>query len=361
MKKHMNGLTFALLAMVVVSMGWIDPASATASMDFGGLGGQLGGISLAALAFGGITNSPFPIIPELTAIAIGYKNKRMIADRVMPRVLVGKQEFTYFVYALEDGFTVPDTRVGRTSRPNEAEFSGIKKTESTEDHGLSSPIPQRDVDNAPVGINPLGRAVEKITNLIELDREIRVSSMVFDPLNYAAANKLALAGASMYTDPASTPIKDIRGALDTMLIRANKMTIGRLAFSALQTHPEIVKASHGNAGDKGVAGHQAIAELFELEEINVGEARVNTARKGQPVALQRAWGPHICLHYNNEMADTDEGQASFAITADFGGRRAGSRPDPDIGLDGGQRVQAGESVKELLIAAELGFLITNAA
>jgi len=355
MKKSNSIITFALLAVVVVAIGGVDPASASGSIDFGGLGG----VSLAALAFGGITNSPMPIIPELTAIAIGYKNKKMIADDVLPIVPVGKQDFTYFEYALEDGFTVPDTKVGRTSKPNEVEFSGTSKTESTEDHGLDYPIPQRDIDNALPNHNPLGRGVEKVMNLIELDREIRVSSMVFDPANFAANNKQALAGTSKYTDPTSTPITDIRTALDAMLLRANKMTIGRLAFSALQTHPDIVKATHRNSGDSGVAARQAIAELFELEDIYVGEARVNTARKGQVLALQRAWGPHICLHYTDNMADTNGGQASFGITASFGGRRAGSLPDSNIGLDGGQRVRAGESVKELLIAPDLGYLISN--
>ena len=38
-----------------------------------------------------MSNAPFPIDPELTAIAIAYRNGRMIADEVLPRVPVGKQ------------------------------------------------------------------------------------------------------------------------------------------------------------------------------------------------------------------------------------------------------------------------------
>ncbi len=37
--------------------------------------------------------APFPINPALMAIAIAYHNAQMIADEVLPRVPVGKQEF----------------------------------------------------------------------------------------------------------------------------------------------------------------------------------------------------------------------------------------------------------------------------
>ena len=36
---------------------------------------------------------PFPIDPQLTAIAVMYRNERLIADEVMPRVSVGQREF----------------------------------------------------------------------------------------------------------------------------------------------------------------------------------------------------------------------------------------------------------------------------
>ncbi|MGV8796604.1 hypothetical protein ACV373_31930, partial [Pseudomonas aeruginosa] len=63
-----------------------------------------------------MSNAPFPIDPELTAIAIAYRNGRMIADEVLPRVPVGKQEFKFWKYDLAQGFTVPETLVGRCGR-----------------------------------------------------------------------------------------------------------------------------------------------------------------------------------------------------------------------------------------------------
>ena len=304
-------------------------------------------------------NAPFPIQPDLTAIAIAYKNARMIADEVLPRVPVGKQDFKYLEYNLEEGFTVPDTKVGRKSKPNEVEFSAVEKTASTEDHALDSAIPQADIDNAPVNYNPEGRAVEGIQNLIELDREVRVSNLVFGAANYSAANKTALAGAAQFTDPTSKPIDVIQDAADSLILRPNVMVLGRRAFTVLSRHPSIVKAFHGNAGDAGQASREFLAEFFELDKVLVGEARVNTTRKGQAASLQRAWGSHIALIHQETHADTNNGTATFGLTAQFGNRIAGSIPDGDIGMRGGRRVRSGESVKELLTAPDLGYLIQN--
>jgi len=304
--------------------------------------------------------APFPIQPDLTAISIAYKNKRMIADEVAPRVPVNKEDFKYLKHDLAEGFTVPDTKVGRKSQPNEVSFSATEETASTVDQGLDDKIPQSDIDNAPENYDPLGKSVEQTSNLIELGREVRVANMVFNAANYAAGSQQTLAGVNQFSDFAnSDPIGVLMDALDNMVMRGNIMTIGRQAYSILARHPDVVKAAHGNSGDKGVAHRDAIKELFELEDILVGEARINTAKKGQAPALQRAWGKHISLQYRDVMADTRSGM-TFALTAQFGSRIAGAKEDSNIGLYGGQRVRVGESVKELITANDLAYFIQNA-
>ncbi|MDH5298673.1 MAG: major capsid protein, partial [Desulfobulbaceae bacterium] len=204
-------------------------------------------------------NAPFPITPALMAIAIAYRNKRLIADEVLPRVPVGKQEFKYLLHTMAEGFTVPDTRVGRRSKPNEVGFTATEKTDSTVDHGLDDPIPQADIANAPEGYDPLGRATEGLTDLVLLDREVRAASLVFNANNYGAANKVTLAGTDQFSDFAnSDPLETITDALDACIMRPNVMVIGRPVFSKLIRHPKIVKAVLGNSGDSGIARRQDI-------------------------------------------------------------------------------------------------------
>ena len=307
-----------------------------------------------------MANAPFPIQPELTAIAIGYRNSTLIADEVLPRIVVGKQDFKYLQYNLADGFTVPDTKVGRKGRVNEMEFSATELTASTEDFGLEDPIPQDDIDNAPVNYDPLGRATEGISDLILLDREVRVSSVVFNAATYGASNKTVLSGTSQFSDfTNSDPIGIIQTALDGVVMRPNVMTIGRPAFSVLCRHPKLCKAIFGNNTDAGIITRQQLAGLFDLEEVLVGEAWLNNAKRGQTTALARVWGKHIALMFRDKNVST-RGRMSFGYTPQFGNRMAGAWEDKNIGLRGGQRVRVGESVKELICAPDLGYFIQNA-
>lgn len=307
-------------------------------------------------------NFPFPVQPELTAIAIAYRNTRLIADQVLPRVPVGVQDFKYWSYNKADRFTLPDTQVGRKGKPNQVEFGMTENTASTLDYGLDDAIPQSDIDNAKLipGYDPLGNAVEGIMDLILLDREKRVADMVFAAANYPTANKTTLSGTSQWSDFANAdPIAAIQTYLDVPIMRPNVMVIGRPAFSVLIRHPKIMKAVHGTAGDTGVARRQQIADLFELDDVLVGEAFLNTAKPGQTAAFSRVWGKHCALIYRNSTADVRKG-VTFGLTAQFGGRIAGSIEDKDIGIRGGQRVRTGESVKELITASDVGCLFTNA-
>jgi hypothetical protein len=304
--------------------------------------------------------APFPITPALTSIALAYTNEKMIADGVLPRIPVGKQDFKYTTYALADSFNVPNTLVGRKGKPGEIEFGASELTSSTRDYGLEAPIPYADIENAAgTQFDPEGRATELLTDLILLDREQRVSSLIFDAAQYAAANKTTLAGANQWSDPSSDPIKAVLTILDGMLMRPNVGVIGRAVATQLQTHPNVVKAWNKNSGDKGKAPISFVAELMELDEILVGEGWVNSAKPGQNPSLVRLWGKHMSLFVRNKNVST-LGGVSFGYTAQWGGRIAGRKDDDNIGLRGGVRVRVGESLKELLIANDLGYLIQSA-
>ncbi|MCL2872423.1 MAG: major capsid protein [Betaproteobacteria bacterium] len=303
--------------------------------------------------------APFPVDPVYTSIALAYRNRAMIADDVLPRVPVGKKEFKWRKFNIAEGFTIPDTKVGRRSAPNQVEFSASEESGFCEDFGLDDPVPYEDMDNAPANYDPRGHAVEMMTNLVELDREVRTASLVFNTASYAASNQMALAGNAQWSDyEKSTPVSDVLDTLDGMVMRSNIMVMGRKIFSRLIRHPEILEAVYGRASTKGIATRDDLARLFELDAVFVGEGFVNTARKGQMPNIARAWGNYVALIYRDSLASADRG-TTFGFTAQYGGRIAGEIEDKDIGLRGGVRMRVGESVRELICAKDLGFLFSN--
>jgi len=306
--------------------------------------------------------SPFPSDPVLTGITLAYGNKKLVADFVLPRVGVARQEFKYNKYNLPDRFTIPLTLVGRKGRPTEVEFGATEATDSTRNYGLDDVIPQDDIENTAGRYDPVGYATTMLTELIALDREQRTAALVFNTASYAAGNKATLAGATQWSDPASDPIKAIQDALDTMVMRPNVGVIGRAVFSVLSRHAKIVAAAYplgGNATAGGTVSREAIAKILELDELIVGEAFSNTAKPGQAPTLARLWGKHAVFFVRNQEV-TPVGGVTFGYTGEWGSRVAGQLEEPHVGLRGGVRVRVGESVKELLVANDLGYMFENA-
>lgn len=302
--------------------------------------------------------APYPVNPEvIQAVSIAYRNKKLIADDVMPRVPVGTKDFKYRAMNLADGFTVQDTKIGRTSQPNRVEVTGELKPASCVDYGLDDAIPLADLETAPEGVDPIAVQTEFVTGLVALDREIRVANTVFNAANHV--NKKTLSGTSQWSDYAnSDPITEIMTALDSCIMRPNQMTIGRLGFTKLAMHPKICKAIFGNNTDAGIVTRQQIAALFELDEVLVGEGFVNTAKRGQAASLARVWGKHAAFTYR-ETPTAAANATTWGFSGEFGERTARSYFDDKIGLKGGQVVVVGEALGEVVSAPDLSFFFQN--
>ena len=313
-------------------------------------------------------NYPFPIQQELTAIALAYSNKSYIADLVLPRVPVGSREFKWLQFNRDEMFTVPETMVGRKGVPSEVQFGASEVAGFVKDYGLDDLVPNEDLDTAPAGYEPLGRAVEGASELVALDREKRVADLVFNAATYPTANKTTLSGTSQWSDYTnSDPYSAIMTARDGMLMPFNTAIIGRLAWSKLRVHPKITAAlapsSNGNSSTSNAQGApatlQAVADLLELDQILVGESWINTSKPGQTASLSRVWGKHMALLHLNPIASIRGNAISFGYTAEYGSRVSGSIPEPKVGLRGAQRVRVGESVNEIVCASDVGYYFQN--
>lgn len=300
---------------------------------------------------------PFPIDARLTGIALAYTNRELIGDLVLPRVPVGQQAFKWLRYDKGDRFTIPSTIVGRKGKPNEVEFGATEESGVVNDYGLDDVIPNDDIASAPQGYDPLGNAVEGITDLILLDREVRVAAKVFATANHSGNS--ALASGDEWNDPTSNPIEQIMDYLNTPLMRPNTLVLSGDSADALRIHPKIVKAVQGNSGDSGIVGLEAIASLFGLQRILTSRAIYNTAKPGQTLSFGQVWGSgKAAFLHLNPLANTRRG-FTWGFTAQWQGRVSGQMDEPTTGLRGARRVRVGESVNELIVGVDGGYLLTD--
>jgi hypothetical protein len=301
---------------------------------------------------------PFTPNTEQTAIAIAYRNRQMIADLVCPRAPVGQQQFKYMEFDPAETMTEVNTYIGRKSAPNQVEFSAKEKTDSVSDHGLADVVPNDDVANAPANYNPLNHATESITDLIELGREVRVANMFKTAANYGFTQSLTANGFKKLTDVDCDVFVLLNDVLERPWMRPNAMVLNSFVGTKLRMNKSLIKAYNGTLSDSGMVPWSFIKETFELENIYVGQARVNTQKKGKEMQLASAWSNFISLAHIDPLARTTNNRMTFALTAQYGDRTSGNR-DVAAGLRGGVEVMVGESVKELVIAKHAAILLTD--
>lgn len=314
------------------------------------------------MAYNNLLPAPFVVNPRLTAIAISYENAASIADEVLPRVPVETPDFAYTVFNKADNFTVADSKVDRKSEVNQVDWSGTQATASVEDQALDEVVPRRDQAVATAYGSPIdskAKAVDQISKQLDLGREKRAAALVFSPTSYAAANTTTLTGTGQWSDfTNSDPLAALMAAIDSMIVMPNQLVLGRAASSVLRRHPKIVASYFGNAGQYGLVPLQFLADQLGLEKVLVGSAWINGAKRGQPVTLNRMWGKSAALLYTNPNPDVNT--PSFGITAQWGPKLTGEYFDFKLGMRGSDIVRVGESVKETVLANDLGYLFQNA-
>jgi len=300
--------------------------------------------------------SPYPTDPALTGLAIAYKNDEYIADSIAPYRPVSKREFEWDDFTISEMYTVPDTEVGRLSRPNQVTFSATRQTSSCVDYALDSPVPQDDIDNADANYDPRNHATEGVMELIKLDREIRVASQVFSLNTYLSTQRTTLSGTSQWSDfTNSDPKTVILTALDLCLLRPNYLVFGQAGWTIFRQNPKVVKACRpASDNGEGVVTPQEVADMLELDGVWVGRSWKNAAKPGQTFSQARIWGKDCAAIYVNPQAQLQGTVTAptFMLTARFGTPVSGALPDPNIGMKGGVNVRAGESVKEVITSVQ---------
>jgi len=193
-----------------------------------------------------MAQAPFQISPALVAIANDYSAinrtaRGYIADIVCPRVRVEAPLFEYPEYKLEDAFTVYDNQIDRLGQLNEITESSTMSSGKVIDYGILSKIPYRDelaAQSARIPFTLKTRAVRKVIDTNQLNREIRVANLMFSAANYQAGYKTTLSGTSQFTDyNNSDPVALALKIRRDMLIPPNVAIMSQGVRDALALHP----------------------------------------------------------------------------------------------------------------------------
>ena len=304
----------------------------------------------------------FEMQPELTGVALAYRNKNLIADEIFPSVPVNMKSFQYRFYNKSSFLTVPETAIGEKGSANEAQLESKLLTETCEDHALKEKIPvqkMQDAQNSGRGTNLAAVATMQLTDLMKLSREVKLAKKL-STVSLYGSNSKTLTGSEKFTDDSVNAFKILTTAMDKVLFRPNTLITSRAGFSALSQNPYVVSAVNASDVKAGVASVEGIKRVLGLDKILVGEGIVNTAAKGQTASFNSCWGNDIILMHINPIATTEYG-ITFGYKATLDDITIGRYFDPDAGTKGCEVYRAYSSYLDVIGCPECGYLLKGVA
>lgn len=219
----------------------------------------------------------------LSSVSVAFiqRAEAFVADRAFPRLGVSKQSDKFFTY--DRGYF---NRAEMKKRAPGTESAGATYAIGQDSYSADVWALHRDVAdqiraNADSPISLDREATELLTLQGLLRKEKEWASQYFITGVWATN----FTPATLWDAAASTPLEDVRTGLRTVHestgFRPNRAVMGRAVYDALLDHPDIVgRLDRGQTSGPAIVMRDALAALFELDEILVMDAVENTAAEG---------------------------------------------------------------------------------
>jgi hypothetical protein len=293
----------------------------------------------------------------LTNISVAYQNSTYIGVEALPEVKVGHRSDSWHTLDEETFFSeVNDLSDGDIADPDEIDLDRDTDSYQIVDHANRGWVSDAEKANADPAVDPEAEAVEVCMNNLLLRHERRAASLLFTSGNYASG--FTSTPGTLWDDLSSDPVTDINNAIDTTLGNDPLVAvIGIQAWRKLQVHPSILGAFQFQTSGV-MASVEQVKQYFGFSKLLVGEARYNTAIKGQTQSLSRVWGKHMAIFRQSPGGGLRK--SSFAHTLTNGSRMViKARDDMRGGSTGGTRIKVIWPYAIKQFAQKAGYLFTS--
>ncbi len=250
--------------------------------------------------FGNPTTDDIHVDAALSEIAIAYKNKSFIADRVLPLVPVDKQSDKYYVW--DKGSWLTNQVEKRT--PGDTYPEGRMKLSTDEYYAdiyhLGYPIPWEDKKNQDKAVELEITGAEWLAHQFALNREVQIAASVFTTGIWDTNPTVGSDFAAWDDFDNSDPPDNIDTYRDTVLqntgVLPNTLVIGKQVFSKLRRHPLLLDMYKYTG--KGILTEAQVAEALEIENLLIGTCVRRTTIEGNATQTQSfVWGKSALLLY----------------------------------------------------------------
>lgn len=297
------------------------------------------------------------IDPILSTFVRGYTNNEYVGQLLFPNVDVSASGGQVIEFGKE-GFMLYNTQRAPGGSTARMEFGYLGKPYAVENHALEALVPDENDRDASVvpGISLSQEAVGLVFDSMQLRLEYQRAMTARNAAAYAASNKVALSGATLWSASTSTPKADVTAGIAAIRAstgkKPNVLILPPMSISKLDRHPDVRDRLKYTSKETVTA--QALANYFEVETVVEG----NAVYSADGSTLLDVWGNDIVLAYVPKNFRTQRAP-SYGYTYQLKGHPNVKQPYRDENRD--SWVYGVKHERAPVIAgAGAGYLIQNA-
>lgn len=242
----------------------------------------------------------------LNPVLSGHAEKFMrdpagfVGTRVFPPFSSAQQSADYYVFDAENILGIPQNI-------RHAPGTGFKRilpkasddNFACRDYGIEVPVPDTQRAKYRNAIDLDLAATRRNTDIIKINHEIRVKTLVTGGTvpNAAVAVKWNLADSSPKVDVDSAK-EAIRTAIG---VRPNLLVLSRPTMNILELHPKLQEVFKYTQG--GLMNEQKLASFFGVRDVVVAEQIIATSQEGQAITAADIWNDDVLLAHVNPGQD----------------------------------------------------------
>jgi hypothetical protein len=300
-------------------------------------------------------------VPAMGNFSIDYdQSDAMIADLVMP-VVPGDISRKFPKWDRRDASRQVNVQIGSDGKIPETSVSVSYPTYTEKSYGAQNKVDLNAIAQATPGLDLMLHHSRAVMGDLMMARELRVAAILMGSSNYATGCTSALSSTARWdVGPATStadPVKDIAITAQTAAALAgpvNGLAASTPVLKYLRTHPKVIAAAGATAGAR-IVSYQELANLFGLQYIIEGKAKVDTAGNTGTASYGYVWGKGCALIRVKPGLSRNE--LSFAKTFRHTDLSFREEYDGRRGVRGIEWLIGTHEDAELVTASDAGYLL----
>lgn len=260
----------------------------------------------------------------LSNISVAYfqDDSRYIADKVFPRVPVSKKSDFYWVFDKAD--LLRDEAELRAELAPAAEVNAklSKQSYETKTYGAKRLISDEVMANYDQPLDPRRNAIQVVTQKLRTRLETQFANDYFQSAVWGTDLEGVASGPTgtqflrwdvVNSDPIGT-LEIAKNLVAASGLEANTLVLGRITWSVLRRHPEVIDLVKWGGGPEGVTRRMtedAIAQLLDIERVLVARAAYNSAQEGATDAFTDIIGKSALLVHTTPTPAIETATAGY--------------------------------------------------